>query len=65
MESTRIGDSQVCRNQEDCGSKNAIDKEFAMGACQFARSVNFFGEIDDIIRVNQLLESHSEQVEHL
>jgi len=65
MKSTGIGNSQICRNQEDNGSRNAINKEFTMGARNFVRSVDFFGKIDDIIRVNQLLKGHREQVEHL
>ena len=63
--SVAIGDSQICRNQEDGGSRNTIDEEFAMGARNFARSVDFLGKIDDIVQVNQLLESHREQVAHL
>ena len=63
--SVAIGDSQICRNQEDGGSRNAIDEEFAMGAHNFARSVDFLGKINNIIQVNQLLESHREQVTHL
>lgn len=47
------------------GNINSIHHEFIMGARNFARSVDLFGNIDEIIKVNRELESHGKLAEHL
>jgi len=44
---------------------NAVHHEFIMGARNFARSVDLFGNIDEIIKANRELENPGMPAEHL